>query len=114
MFKFKSQAYADSEVIFSIGDLAEHLYFIENGQVDLVNAQGTVFADALAGQTFGEAAILEGGVRSAGARANGAVVCQKITAAEASEQLLSHSPLLVVILEALLLQQSMYNTLRNP
>jgi CRP-like cAMP-binding protein len=66
MFEFKPQAYADSEIIFSIGDLAEHLYFIEDGQVDLVNTQGNVFASAFAGQSFGEAAILEGGVRSAG------------------------------------------------
>jgi CRP-like cAMP-binding protein len=64
--------------------------------------------------SFGEAAILQGGVRSAGARASGEVQCRRITAAEASELLLSHSPLLVVILEALLLQQSMHNALRNP
>ena len=114
MAEFKSQAYEDGEVIFSIGDLAKHLYFIEDGEIVLVNAQGNVFASALAGQSFGEAAILEGGVRSAGARANGPVNCRRITAAEASELLLSHSPLLLVILEALLLQQSMHNTLRNP
>jgi len=57
---------------------------------------------------------LQGGVRSAGARANGEVECRRISAAEASELLLIHSPLLIVILEALLLQQSMQNTLRNP
>ena len=49
MFEFKPQAYADGEIIFSIGDLAEHLCFIESGQVDLVNAQGNVFASAFAG-----------------------------------------------------------------
>ena len=114
MSEFKPKAYEDGEIIFSIGDLAEHLCFIENGQVDLVNAQGNVFASVFAGQSFGEAAILEGGVRSAGARANGAVNCRRITAAEASSLLLSRSPLLPVILEALLLQQSMHNTLRNP
>jgi len=113
MSEFKSQAYADDERIFSIGDLAEHLYFIENGRVDLLNAQGNVFASAFAGQSFGEAAILEGGVRSASARANGIVDCRLISAADASTLLLTHSPLLLVILEALLLQQSMHNTLRN-
>ena len=113
MAEFQSQAYEDGEIIFSIGDLAEHLYFIESGQVNLVNTQGNVFASAFAGQSFGEAAILEGGVRSAGAHASSAVTCRRITAAEASELLLSRSPLLLVILEALLLQQSMHNTLRN-
>jgi len=113
MSEFESQTYADGETIFSIGDLAEHLYFIENGKVDLVNAQSKVFASASAGQSFGEAAILQGGVRSAGARANGDVNCRRIAAADAAELLLSHSPLLIVILESLLLQQSMHNTLRN-
>ena len=84
------------------------------GQVDLINVQGNVYASAAAGQSFGEAAILQGGVRSASARANGEVDLRRITAANASELLLSHSPLLVVILEALLLQQSMQNKLRNP
>ena len=113
MSEFKSHVYADGEAIFSIGDSAEHLYFIEKGKVDLINAQGNVYASAFAGQSFGEAAILQGGVRSASARANGEVDCRRITAENASELLLSHSPLLVVILEALLLQQSMHNTLRN-
>jgi hypothetical protein len=114
MSEFETQTYADGQFIFSIGDLAEHLYVIENGTVDLINAQANVFASVLAGQSFGEAAILQGGVRSAGARAKGEVQCRRITAAQASELLLSHSPLLVVILEALLLQQSMHNALRNP
>lgn len=114
MSEFDSQTYTDGATIFSIGDLAEHLYVIEKGTVDLINAQAKVFASAYADQSFGEAAILQGGVRSAGARANGNVDCRRISAAEASELLLIHSPLLIVILEALLLQQSMQNTLRNP
>ena len=114
MSEFESQTYADGQTIFSIGDLAEHLYVLEKGTVDLVNAQANVFASAYPDQSFGEAAILQGGVRSAGARANGEVASRRISAAQASELLLIHSPLLIVILEALLLQQSMQNTLRNP
>ena len=114
MSEFESKTYVDGEAIFSIGDLAEHLYFIGKGKVDLINAEGNVYASASTGQSFGEAAILQGAIRSAGARANGEVDLRRITAANASELLLSHSPLLVVILEALLLQQSMQNKLRNP
>lgn len=114
MNDFESESYSDGELIFSIGDLAENLYFIEKGSVELINAQGIAFASATEGQSFGEAAILQGGVRSAGARARGSVDCRRISAADASELLLSHSPLLVVILEALLLQQSMKNALRHP
>ena len=114
MGDFESQNYSDGQAIFAIGDLAEHLYFIEKGTVELINVQGNAFAAAGEGQSFGEAAILQGGVRAAGARARGPVDCRRISASDASELLLSHSPLLVVILEALLLQQSMQNALRNP
>jgi len=114
MDDFESQSYSDGEAIFAIGDLAEHLYFIEKGTVELINVQGNVFASATEGQSFGEAAILQGGVRAAGARAQGSVECRRISASGASQLLLSHSPLFVVILEALLLQQSMQNALRNP
>ena len=114
MIDFESISYLDAEEIFAIGELAEHLYFIESGSVEMINAQGNVFASAKKGQSFGEAAILQGGVRSAGARAKGAVCCRRISAALASELLLTYSPMLVVILESLLLQQSMQNTLRNP
>ena len=114
MNQFESLKFADGEDIFAIGALAEHLYFIENGSVELINAQGHAFASAMKGQSFGEAAILQGGVRSAGARAKGAVDCRRISAEKASELLLTYSPLLVVILESLLLQQSMQNALRNP
>ena len=114
MNDFELHNYSDGESIFAVGDLAEHLYFIEKGTVELINAQGTAFACATEGQSFGEAAILQGGVRSAGARAKGSVDCRRISASNASELLISHSPLLVVILEALLLQQSMQNALRNP
>ena len=114
MNEFESQSYSDGEVIFAIGDLAEHLYFIETGTVELINSQGNAFASATQDQSFGEAAILQGGVRSAGARARGPVDCRRITASAASQLLLSHSPLMGLILEALLLQQSMRNALRNP
>jgi len=114
MIDFESLSYSDGEDIFSIGALAEHLYFIESGSVEMINAQGQAFASAIKGQSFGEAAILQGGVRSAGARAKGSVICRRISAAKASEMLSTYSPLLVLILESLLLQQSMQNALRHP
>jgi len=114
MVDFESLSYSDGEDIFFIGALAEHLYFIENGSVEMINAQGHAFAFATKGESFGEAAILQGGVRSAGARAKGSVTCKRISAAKASEVLLTYSPLLVLILESLLLQQSMKNALRHP
>jgi CRP-like cAMP-binding protein len=109
---FPSQSFDDGALIFSAGDVASHLYFIQSGTVEMLNAQGVVFAEVAQGQTFGEAAILQGGIRSASVRAKGAVTCTLMGAQEACELLETYSPLLVTIVEALLLQQSMQNTMR--
>ena len=66
----------------------------------------------LGGQSFGEAAILKGGIRGASIRAKGDVVFKKISNDDAAELLTSYSPLLVVIMEALLLQQVMNNAIK--
>ncbi|MEI7515101.1 MAG: cyclic nucleotide-binding domain-containing protein [Betaproteobacteria bacterium] len=114
MKEFDIQAFNEGEMIFEIGDVASHLFFIQSGAVELINAQGLVFGEVPKGQSFGEAAILAGGIRSASIRAKGPVVCTRIAADIAAQLLNAHSPLLVTILEALLLQQSMQNSLRHP
>jgi CRP-like cAMP-binding protein len=113
MSEFSTQSFADGALIFSAGDLASHLYFVQSGTVEMLNAQGLVFAEVAQGQTFGEAAILQGGIRSATVRAKGAVTCTLMGAQDACELLQTYSPMLVTIVEALLLQQSMQNTMRN-
>jgi CRP-like cAMP-binding protein len=110
---FITRSFEDGALIFSAGDVAHHLYFIQAGTVEMLNAQGAVFAEVTQGQTFGEAAILQGGIRSATVRAKGAVSCTLMGATEACELLQTYSPLLVTIVEALLLQQSMQNTMRH-
>jgi len=50
---------------------------------------------------------------SASIRAKTNVICKKINNEDASELLKSYSPLLVVILESLLLQLSMNNTIKK-
>ncbi|MDH4480677.1 MAG: cyclic nucleotide-binding domain-containing protein [Rhodoferax sp.] len=113
MSNFITRSFEDGALIFSAGDVAHHLYFIQAGTVEMLNAQGAVFAEVTQGQTFGEAAILQGGIRSATVRAKGAVSCTLMGATEACEMLQTYSPLLVTIVEALLLQQSMQNTMRH-
>ena len=112
--EFDVQTFPDGEMIFKGGDVASHLFFIQSGAVDLISAQGVVFGEVPKGQSFGEAAILAGGIRGASIRAKGEVVCTRIEADVAAQLLNAHSPLLVTILEALLLQQSMQNSLRHP
>ena len=111
--EFQTVRFQAGESIFNAGDLAEHLYLIVSGSVELLNKDGVVFATILAGESFGEQAFLAGGIRGASVRAKEAVEFIQVHEAEARLSLDKHSDLLVIILEALLLQQSMNNSLRG-
>jgi CRP-like cAMP-binding protein len=107
--QFTVEKFLDGQFICKAGDPATHLYFLQEGEVELVSASGQFFGRIPEGQSFGEAAILKGGIRGASIRANGDVVCKVISNYQAAELLTSFSPLLVVIMEALLLQLAMNN-----
>ena len=79
----------------------------------MLTESGQFFGRIQEGQSFGEAAILQGGIRGASVRANGDVVCKVIANDQAAELLTSFSPLLVVIIEALLLQLAMNNAIKH-
>ena len=113
MNNFSEEEFAPGQIIFSTGEQAKHLYFLEKGEVELTDKVGKVFGAIPQGQSFGEAAILFGGIRAATVRAKTEVVCKKINNEDASELLKSYSPLLIVIMEALLLQLSMNNTIKR-
>lgn len=112
MSKFQVENCLDGQYICKIGEKATDLYFLQQGEVELLNAAGQVFGVIPQGQSFGEAAILKGGIRGASIRAKGDVVFKKISNDDAAELLTSYSPLLVVIMEALLLQQVMNNAIK--
>ena len=78
MSAFKIENFVDGDVIFKIGDPANNLYILSDGQVDLLDDNGFVFDQIQKGEPFGEAAFLNGGFRSATVRAKGNVVCKKI------------------------------------
>ncbi len=113
MSTFQAINFTDAQYICKIGDQATHLYFLQEGEVELLNGSGQVFGRITKGQSFGEAAILKGGIRGASIRAKGdVVVCKMIKNDDAVELLSSYSPLLVVIIEGLLLQQMMNNAIK--
>ncbi len=113
MSNFYLEEFQAGQIIFKVGDPATHLYFLEKGEVELIDRNDHVFGVIPQGQSFGEAAILSGGIRGASIRAKSDVVCKKINNLEAAELLSTYSPLLVVIMEALLLQQTMNNAVKN-
>jgi CRP-like cAMP-binding protein len=113
MSNFYLEEFQAGQTIFKVGDPATNLYFLEKGEVELIDRNDNVFGVIPQGQSFGEAAILSGGIRGASIRAKSDVVCKKINNIEAADLLSSYSPLLVVIMEALLLQQTMNNAVKN-
>ena len=79
--KFPQGTYTDGQVMFKKGDNAERFYMIQAGSVRMVDPDsGTDIAVLNTGDSFGEQAILSGGVRSASAIAKGDVTCLEITA----------------------------------
>ena len=113
MSAFKIKSFVDGEVILKIGDPANNLYILSDGQVDLLDDHGVVFDQIHKGEPFGEAAFLNGGFRSATVRAKGNVVCKTIKSGAAVKMLNSFSPLLVSVIEALLLQQITNRSIKN-
>lgn len=113
MSNFINEEFIDGQMIFKLGDPAIDLYFLKKGNVELFDQKGHVFGVISEGQCFGEAAILSGGIRNATVCAKGDVVCKKINSLEAVNLLSSFSPLFVVVMEALLLQQSTNNAINK-
>jgi CRP-like cAMP-binding protein len=64
------------EVIFREGDVADAMYVVEQGAVEIVLAADTVISTRHPGEEFGEMAFFDGGRRSATARA--AATCHLI------------------------------------
>lgn len=114
MSDFPTVTFEPGQRIFSAGDTADHLYFIQQGIVQLLDAQDKAFAQISKGESFGEQAFLKGGIRGASAQALDEVICMQILSADANQLLTEASPLLVPVFEALLLQQNMHNSLRSP
>jgi CRP-like cAMP-binding protein len=111
---FPTVVFAPGQGIFKAGDTADNLYFIQEGTVQLLDAQGQVFVEIADGESFGEQAFLNGGVRGASAQAKTKVTCIQIASGDANSLLSEASPLWVPVFEALLLQQNMHNALRLP
>ena len=112
MSGFQDIRFAPGQQIFSVGDAAQSLFIIQEGVVGLVPGNGKPIAEISSGESFGEQAFLPGGIRAASAVARTAVTCWVIPADELALLMKGHSPMLPLLLEALLLQLSMKNHLQ--
>jgi CRP-like cAMP-binding protein len=106
--------YAAETILFQKGDKAELFYLVKEGEVELFSPGEPDARIALLGpgDSFGEQAILLGGVRSLSARALTPLICLEMQA-EALRDLLEAQPgILKQVIESLLLQLYMRNELR--
>jgi CRP-like cAMP-binding protein len=65
----ESCAFQPGEIIFREGDVADAMYVVAHGSVEILIADASVIATRSAGEEFGEMAFFDGGRRSATARA---------------------------------------------
>jgi len=106
----ESVDYEDGQILFNKGDKAKHLAIVLEGLVEIFDPVGNVRLATLgAGCSFGEQAILEGGIRDASVRASGKVKCLEIKTEVLRAQLMKDKGLLRQTIEGLLLQLSMCN-----
>lgn len=111
---FPTRSYAKGEVLFQRGDAADVFYVIQRGEVDFfVPPENTFLVRLGVGASFGEQALLRGGVRNATAIAVGELVCTEITAQALQESMLGQHTLIRPVLEALLMQLSLNNAVRS-
>lgn len=103
-------AYQDGQILFNKGDSAQHLAIIVEGAVEVFDPVGNqILATLGVGSSFGEQAVLEGGVRGASVRAVGQVQCIEINTVPLRAVLRNDPGVLRPTVEALLLQLGMVN-----
>lgn len=112
MSTFKEITLPKGTVLFEAGAPADKLYLIQSGAIGMADKSGKVFVTLRAGESFGEQAMLQGGIRGATAIATEDAVCQEITVDGLRDMLKTKSPVMIAIFEGLMLQQNMHNDLR--
>lgn len=82
--------YRNNEAIVNVGDPADGLYFIDEGQATVFNEMGEPVNEMMAGQYFGEYAILADEPRLSTVKAHGRVVAYRMTSADFLDVVAKH------------------------
>ncbi|MFZ9759620.1 MAG: cyclic nucleotide-binding domain-containing protein [Burkholderiaceae bacterium] len=106
--------FAKDQVLFEKGDKADFFYVLVSGKVALFEPSNQSFiANLEPGSSFGEQAILVGGVRSLSARAAEPTVCKAISAQTLGKMLDQEKGTIKPVVYALLLELYMSNDLKS-
>jgi hypothetical protein len=106
--------FAKDQVLFEKGDKADFFYVLVSGKVALFEPSHKSFiANLEPGSSFGEQAILVGGVRSLSARAAEPTVCKAIAAQTLGKMLDQEQGTIKPVVYALLLELYMSNDLKS-
>ncbi|MGA1155690.1 MAG: cyclic nucleotide-binding domain-containing protein, partial [Burkholderiaceae bacterium] len=106
--------FAKDQVLFEKGDKADFFYVLVSGKVALFEPSNQSFiANLEPGSSFGEQAILVGGVRSLSARAAEPTVCKAISAQTLGKMLDQEQGTIKPVVYALLLELYMSNDLKS-
>ena len=89
------------EQLFAAGDPGDALYIVVDGEVDVLTDDGILLERLTSGACLGEIALLDGGVRSAGAKAKGAANLKRLDRDSFKRVLPSSSALSEVVIGAL-------------
>lgn len=88
--KLERIVYNNNEAIVRVGEPADGLYFLEDGQTTVFNASGEVVNEMEAGQYFGEYAILANEPRLSTVRAHGKVVTYRMSSEDFLQVVAKH------------------------
>ena len=114
MSGFKEVSFSGGTTLFKAGDSATNLYILQSGTIDLSDGtSGHVFAQLGPGDTFGEQAVLAGGVRSATATAATDCLCLELNSSGLNAILSAESPMSNLVFKALHLQLFMQNAVNR-
>ncbi len=89
------------EALFDAGDPGDALYIVVDGEIDVVTEDGIVLERLRSGACLGEIALLDGGVRNAGARAREAVRLKRLDRDSFNRILPTSAALSAVVIGAL-------------
>ena len=109
----ETKTYNDEAIIFSHGNEAKNMYFIEKGKVKLISKENKHIKVLNAGESFGEIALIRGRKRYNSAISVGHITLKVIKRAMISKLIGNENPLVQLVLISLAKKLEIINGIRS-